>query len=150
MISAVSANALESACFVSLTSPATLLPASRRTTHYRLTHSTIYTPIMFSVSVTTILKTLLLATPVFSANATEWGSRSIYQVTRWRIRTCPCLMEPRSLLQTGSLHQMTRRCLATRVNASIAVAHGRESQITSTISKAWDSTPYGFRPFLPI
>ena len=105
---------------------------------------------MFSVSVTTILRTLLLATPVFSANATDWSSRSIYQASRRRIRSCLRLMEQRSLSQTGSLPPMTQRCLAMRVNASIAVARGRELRITSTIYKAWDSTPYGFRPFLPI
>jgi len=46
------------------------------------------THIMFSTPVPAILGTILLSNPVFSANATDWSSRSIYQVTRQLICAC--------------------------------------------------------------
>ena len=119
--------------------------------HTSASHIWLYIPpTMFSASVTAILRTLLLATPVFSANATDWSTRSIYQVTRQRLQACARLMECRSLSQTGLPPLMTRRCLATPVSASIAVARGRELRITSTISKAWDSMQCGSHRSLPI
>jgi hypothetical protein len=82
---------------------------------------------MFSAPATAILRTLLLAAPVFSANATDWSTRSIYQVTRRHILPRARLMEHRSLSRTDLLPPMTQRCPAMRVLACIAVAHGRES-----------------------
>jgi hypothetical protein len=55
--------------------------------HYYLTPFRLFaTPTMLPGPLTAILRTLLLVTPVFSANATDWSSRSIYQVTRRCIR----------------------------------------------------------------
>ncbi|KAF8469430.1 glycoside hydrolase family 13 protein [Russula ochroleuca] len=42
---------------------------------------------MFSAPATAILRTLLLAAPVFSANATDWSTRSIYQLITDRFAT---------------------------------------------------------------
>jgi len=83
---------------------------------------------MFVALFPAILGTFLLsAASVLAANATDWSSRSIYQVTRWRIQAHAHLTEPRSLSLTGLLRLMTLRRLATRAHASIAVARGRES-----------------------
>ena len=46
-----------------------------------------FTPCFFSPD-PAILGTILLSNPVISANVTDWGSRSIYQVTRQLIRAC--------------------------------------------------------------
>ncbi|KAI9463807.1 glycoside hydrolase family 13 protein [Russula earlei] len=55
---------------------------------------------MFLVPVPAILGSLLLSTPVFAANATEWSSRSIYQLITDRFATfndaaAPCVADAR-------------------------------------------------------
>ena len=78
-------------CFVLLISPETSLrvrDAQHANTSHLFDRPT--THIMFSSPVPAILGTILLSNPVFSANATEWSSRSIYQVTRQLICACAC------------------------------------------------------------
>jgi hypothetical protein len=95
----------------------TLIPHTDSTIHIAY--------IMFFRPIPAMLGTFLLSFPVFAADAMGWSSLSIYQVTPLAL-SCLCLSNTdHSLSQTGLLYLITRRCLATLVNANIAVAHGR-------------------------
>jgi hypothetical protein len=79
---------------------------------------------MLAGPVTTVLRAILLAAPVFAANATDWSSRSIYQVACHCSQPFMCLTEARSSSQIDSPPLMTQRCPVTQVLASIVAAHG--------------------------
>ena len=99
-----------------------------------------------------VLTALLAAPAALAANATEWQSRTIYQVrdpfpalpARAPVRADPRVYTSSS--RTASRSRTARARRATRRTASTAAARGRASSTSSTTSRAWASTPSGSRP----
>ena len=90
-----------------------------------------------------LLPTLLAVPAVFAASASDWQSRSIYQVRVLSSKTEQLFTSRCSWSQIDSLRQMDRVRLAILPIGNTVVELGKALSTSSTTFKTWALTPSG-------